>query len=413
MKLLPDGARRSRSEPPAEADLEQSDVDEEPPARGPWRRAYGHALSVWGPAVIAYFLINCMVWMTRSEAGPRVGGFLEVWDRWDTGHYVTIALHGYNPLTENPAFFPLYPMLMRILEPVLPGGMLSAGMIIASVACVISLAVLYRLAEDLFDEPMARRTTFYLMAYPYAFFLVSAYNESLFLALAVGSLYYMRRGNWWIAGVLGGFASATRQAGALLVIAFAVEYLRQRDWKVRAVRADALAICLVPVGVTLFALYDWYLFGDPLKFIHVQAAWGRALTTPWDGAIRAWNYAVAASVDGAIFQPASVLNVIDVIVLLVGTLFLVLAVVGPWKLGRESWYLVVFSAVSWIAVVCNPSALNLPMHGLARYSIELVPVFLVLARMGANKNAERFYLLPAIAVQGVMVLSWLYGIWLA
>ena len=69
--------------------------------------------------------------------------------------------------------------------------------------------------------------------------------------------------------------------------------------------------------------------------------------------------------------------------------------------------------MSWIAVVCNPSALNLPMHGLARYSIELVPVFLVLAKMGANKNAERFYLLPAIAVQGVMVLSWLYGIWLA
>src|SRR4029453_17981446 len=115
------------------------------PPPGSWRRAWLTGLSVWGAAGLMYALVNILLWMTRSEAGPTLSGMLEVWNRWDTGHYVTIAETGYNLLTENPAFFPLYPLLMRILEPVLPGGMLSAGLIVSSAACVVALAFIHRL----------------------------------------------------------------------------------------------------------------------------------------------------------------------------------------------------------------------------------------------------------------------------
>ena len=39
--------------------------------------------------------------------------------------------------------------------------------------------------------------------------------------------------------------------------------------------------------------------------------------------------------------------------------------------------------------------------------------FMVLARMGANRNFERLYLLPAILTQGVLLLSFYYDIWIA
>jgi hypothetical protein len=107
-----------------------------------------------------------------------------VWDRWDTGHYVTLALHGYNPATENPAFFPLYPLLMRFLEPVLPGGMLSAGLIISWMACVAALTVIHRLVEDLFDSDTAQRTALVLIAFPFGWYLCAAYPTSLFIALS-------------------------------------------------------------------------------------------------------------------------------------------------------------------------------------------------------------------------------------
>lgn len=405
--------RWSPEDLPADPTMEDVHEAGSTPADRPWRRALATALSVWAAASIAYFLINSMYWMMRSEAGPRPARMLEVWDQWDTGHYVTIALHGYNPATENPAFFPLYPLLIRYLEPVLPGGALSAGLIISHAACLGVLAVLFRLTEDLFDTAMARRTTFYLMAFPFAFFLVTAYNESVFLLFSVASLYCMRRGHWWSAGLWAALASGTRQAGVLLAIAFAIEYLRQRDWRLSAIRVDVLAILLVPAGMLAYVLYSWREFDDPLRFVHAQAAWGREPTLPWKGTQRAIEVIREASVDGAVFQPLVVLNVIDVAAVFISLILLVLSVVGPWRLGIESLYLIVTAFASFLLILMSPIGLAVPLHGLPRYVLELLPAFMVLARMGANQHLDRLYLMPAIATQGVLVLGFYYDHWLA
>ena len=384
------------------------------PPPGSWRRAWLTGLSVWGAATLTYALVNSLVWMTRREAGPTLSGMLEVWNRWDTGHYVTIAETGYNPLTENPAFFPLYPLLMRILEPVLPGGMLSAGLIVSSAACVVALAFIHRLVEDLLDTETAQRTTLYLMAFPFAFYLVAVYNQSLFLALAVGSLYAMRRGQWWYAGALAGLASATRQAGVLLAFAFAVEYLRQRDWRIERVRWDASAIALVPTGLIAFMIYSGIAFGDPLKFMHVQVLWGREASLPWTGTVNASAQLSDAAVDGFLFQPIVVLNVIDLLAVLVTLSLLVLSVVGPWRLGRECWYLIAVAAATFLLVLLTPIGRGLPpLHGFPRYALEILPAFIVLARMGANRYLDRLYLLPAMGVQAVLVLAFFNNIWLS
>jgi Gpi18-like mannosyltransferase len=190
----------------------------------PWRRAFGVAASVWGGATIGYFLINGMVWMMLRQTGPPLDKALDAWDQWDTGHYIKIALYGYkNVAPETPAFFPLYPLLVRYAEPILPGGALSAGLIISHASCLGALTILFRLVDDLYGGAMARRTVMFLMAYPFAFFLVTAYNEGLFLFLSVAAFYLMRRGNWWGAAACGALASATRQAGVLLAVAFVVE----------------------------------------------------------------------------------------------------------------------------------------------------------------------------------------------
>jgi hypothetical protein len=379
----------------------------------PWRRALANALSIWAAASVAYFFVNSLVWMMRSQAGPRLDGMLDVWNRWDARHYVTIAMKGYNPETENPAFFPVYPLLIRYLEPLLPGGGLAAGLIISHAACFGALTVLFRLVEDLWGEALASRTVMYLMAFPFAFFLVTPYNESVFLLFTVAALYCMRRGYWLSAGLWGSLASGTRQAGMLLAIAFVVEYLRQRGWRPRRIRLDALAVLLVPMGTVAFAGYSWSAFGDPLKFVHVQSAWGRQPTWPWIGTERAVGEITRASVDGAIFQPTVVLNVIDMAAVFVSLVLLVLAVVGPWRLGAESAYLTVMAFASLLLFLVSPIGLRVPLHGLPRYVLELLPAFIVLARMGANRHVERLYLVPAIAVQAVLLLGYFFDRWLA
>jgi hypothetical protein len=384
-----------------------------PSAPDPWRPAIVTAFSIWGAASLAYFLVNLLVWMMRSEAGPQLSGLIEVWNQWDTGHYTTIAMFGYNPATENTAFFPGYPLLIRLFEPVLPGGALSAGLIISHVACIGALAVLYRLTDDLLGEAVARRTVYYLMAFPFAFYLVAAYNESLFLLLFVASLYCMRRGYWWSAGLLAASASATRQAGVLLAVGFAIEYLRQCDWRPSRIRSSVLAVLLVPGGLLGYMAYLWLAFDEPLKFLHVQSLWGRKATWPWEGTVRAMGVIERASVDGYIFQPIVVLNVIDILAVVITPVLIVLSLVGPWRLGPESLFIIVTAGVSFLVVLISPLGLDTPVHGVPRYVLETVPAFMVLARMGRNPHFERFYLVPAMAVQGVLVLAFYYDIWLS
>lgn len=383
------------------------------PARSPWRRAVATALGVWGAAGLAYLLTNCMVWAIRSEAGPTLAGMLEVWDRWDTGHYVAIAMKGYDPQNESAAFFPFYPLLIRIFEPVLPGGGLAAALIVANVACIVALAFLHRLVEDLTDAVTARRTVFYLMVFPYAFFLCSAHNESVFLAFTLASLYCMRRGQWWVAGALGAFASATRQAGLLLGLAFVVEYMRQRRWRISGVRGDVLGVALIPFGTGAYALYCWHAFGDPLRFAHLQVLWGREPSWPWEGPMRALSIIREAAVDGAIFQPTIVFNVLDLAAVVAMVVLLVLSVVGPWRLNAESAYVVTFGFAGFLLVLVSPIGLGVPLHGAPRYALEVIPAFIVLARMCVRPTAERFYVMPAMALQALLLLAMFFGHWLA
>ena len=90
------------------------------------------------------------------------------------------------------------------------------------------------------------------MLFPTGFFLVGGYPHGLFLLLAVGSMYAMRRRRWWLAGLLAALAGATRQVGVLLAAPFAYEYLRQCGFNPRRIRADVLSIALVPAGLLAF-----------------------------------------------------------------------------------------------------------------------------------------------------------------
>jgi len=399
-----------------------SDVTASPPATAaatpvrvdsPWRRAWLAGLATWAIAYLSYLLLNAVFWTVGTEKSPPLVEFFNVWNRWDTGHYITIATTGYNPYTENTAFFPLYPLLMRVLDPVLPGEKLAAGLIIASAACIATLAVLHRLVEDLFDTSTAQRAALYLMASPFAFYLVAAYNESLLLALCVAALYCMRRGHWWAAGALGGLASATRQAGVLLAVAFAIEYLRQRDWRITRVNWDAAAVLLVPTGLLAFMIYCARAFDDPLRFLHIQEFWGRQLSVPWKGVEGALAHIVSWSAETPLHSYV-VVNLIDLLTLPIVVALLVLSLVGPWRLGPSSWYLIAFGAAVFLMVLLSPIGRGLPpLHGLPRYALEMVPIFIVLARIGANRIADRAYLFPAIALQAALLIGFFANVWLS
>jgi hypothetical protein len=205
--------------------------------------------------------------------------------RWDTFFYYTIATDGYrwNPDVfrhYNVVFFPLYPMLMRAGGALVGGHQLMVGLVISLAAFAGALALLYRLARLEVGEDYAWRVILLISTFPYALYFSAVYTESLFLLLSVGAFYAMRRGRLGWVAVSGLAAGLTRPNGFWLALPLACLALWPRDHDGAGVRPPinvplALLVCALPVvGVVIFSSYLQLRFGDPLAWVHGQAAWG-------------------------------------------------------------------------------------------------------------------------------------------
>jgi hypothetical protein len=74
---------------------------------------------------------------------------------------------------------------------------------------------------------------------------------------------------------------------------------------------------------------------------------------------------------------------------------------------------VAYAAASYLVVLVGPVGGLFPVQGAARYALELIPIFFLLARAGASRHFERLYLLPAIGLQAVFLLTFINNVWVA
>jgi hypothetical protein len=144
------------------------------------------------------------------------------WANWDGGHFRGIAENGYANSFQV-VFFPLYPLLIKALM-FLGINSLSGGLIISYTSSIVALFFLYKLVLIDYREEIAKKAVFLLLIFPTGFYLISVYSESLFLSLAISSIYFARKKNWLLASVLAGLSAATRLAGVGIILGVFLEY---------------------------------------------------------------------------------------------------------------------------------------------------------------------------------------------
>ncbi len=225
--------------------------------------------------------------------------FLSTWAKWDSQYYVEIASDGYwyNPGQQsNVAFFPLYPIIMRLVSIPLGGDLILTGFLISNLALLIGLIFLYLLTELELDTGSAKRAVIYLALFPVSFFFSAVYTESLFLLLSVATMYFARKHKWMSATIFGILAAATRNLGILMWALVLWEWLRVQGWTLTSVHKketwvnlvhglkqnwfEVLIISLIPLGLLVYIYFLQHNFQRPLAFIEVQSAWGRANIGP-------------------------------------------------------------------------------------------------------------------------------------
>ena len=210
------------------------------------------------------------------------------WANFDGEHYLTIAQHGYKPLTYF--FFPLYPTLMRVLTEIIGVSLKSfliSGLFISHVSFVVSLFFLFKLVKLDFKESIATWTVVLLLIFPTSFFFASVYTESLFFMLTVVSFYFAKKSSWILAAFFGILASATRLAGVILLPALVAEYFIQNKdilkhlrlrWLVTRYYSIIFLLC-IPLGLVFYMIYLNQITGDPLAFFHSVEIFGDQRST--------------------------------------------------------------------------------------------------------------------------------------
>ena len=339
--------------------------------------------------------------------------------RWDALHYYNIATVGYRyvPGTDNSdeatvAFFPLYPLLVRVLSPI--GGAALAGVAISNMALLGALILLYRVTKRAFNPRAAAYATLYLAAFPSAFFFSVLYAESLFLLLVLAAYSAVQEKRWWLASFWAMLAGATRISGVFMMLFVAMKWAQAHGWRVERVhRADswralwrgvkrdwqtAAALFIMPLGVFAYMAYLQAAFGDPLAFLSARGdAWGRHFSGPIGVIIEEIRAMLAGEVKPHVLPYFDSINI--------GLFFLVVGLsVAVWRKLSGAAAIYCLASLFFAAAVTTQS--------LNRHLLAYFPIFMVLGAWGVRypklHRALLFIFLPLLMLFTALYVNWVF-----
>jgi hypothetical protein len=313
------------------------------------------------------------------------------WGAWDGGAYHHIGYHGYSDLSFV-AYSPLYPALIWLTQWIPLNELL-----IASLAELAALYLLFDLARRQFGKPTAHRVVLFIAWTPFAAYFAATYTESLFLLLSVGVFWALRRNNLLLAGLCVAAATLTRQLGILLCLPL----LGALSWR----RVAALAMPAFAFG-SFWIGTSWWFHTPFAPLASEQHIYIRLRSWPWQGIIN-----TLAMNDGPHTFFLVEHTVVD-LVLITGTLILagVLLWRFPWRENAYVW-------ASILVVLCLPihttATTNIDALASApRYMMVLFPLAYPVARWASTPMRQRLIMLPLLASVVIFTTFFVAGIWL-
>jgi hypothetical protein len=354
----------------------------------------------WVFPLIAYLVSRLLVLMlaevsTWVRDSPSLPSLLT---SWDGQYYLRIAEQGYPArLADRPdlfAFFPGYPMLVRLVDPVLPGSVAGASLILAFVLGALATLAVWLMARDVVGPASANVSVLLLVFFPTGTVLSMAYAEGLLVLAAALTLWAIRRELWWLAGGAALVAGTARMSGAVVVgvcgLAALVSIWRCRTWK------PVPAVALPAIGIVSFMWFEYSRTGDAIAFVHQQALWKYEFR---------WFTPVFTAVVDLASSTAAWRNPYNVM----GAAALTLFIAGLAAMWRErrlpipwEWWVV---AVGMGVVALTPGQ---PVASL-RYLLPALPMFVAVASVVHRWKVESLVVAGSATLMGGISVGYFVG----
>lgn len=187
----------------------------------------------------------------------------------DGVHYLTISEKGYLGTGLIQAFFPLYPLLIALINPLF-NNYLASGLILSHLFALFSFYAFYALVKMDFGKKIAWWSMIFFAFFVSSFYLRSFYGESLFMTLLFASFLAAKSKKYLLAGILGFFLSSTRVIGIFILPSlWLLIYLNDKE-NYQAY----LQVSLSAFGLLAYMIYLKWQFGDFLYFFTLQEQFG-------------------------------------------------------------------------------------------------------------------------------------------
>jgi hypothetical protein len=361
-----------------------------------WMAAYAAPLQIFivtraGLCLLAYLsLIFLPVPSAGLERGFPNNLFLDGWTRWDAAWYRDIAEQGYSNIPKHEgvqrdtAFFPLYPVLIKAANLVFKKSYIS-GLFISNLTFLIAILLLFNLVERFYGIEVAKRSILLLSVYPFSFYFIAVYTESLFLLAVVCAFYFGEKRLWFLGGMSAAAAGATRVVGGITMVALLILYLEHIDFDWRKIRPNILWILLGAIGPGGYMLFLAMRFGSALQFVRSQSVAGWGADMGWEQVIKvvqdAWSLQALSSGQ---YQAIYFIN------LLVFPIAIVLALLA-WRLPRKA-----YGVWSVLTILASFSL----WRSMGRFTAVVFPLFIVAALL---VRTDRWF--QSIAYVSILLLS--------
>jgi hypothetical protein len=344
--------------------------------------------------VFSTFLISRLfVWITAFLFEFFTGGHRTLpWAmcNWDCHWYLTIINGGYHaaPIltphhpTSDPAnwaFFPFFPVLSGLIANLTGMSGLMAAYLVSNLSLLFALVFLFQYSRKLFSEETSRFIVMAIAFSPFSYYFSAAYTESPYFLFMIGAFYFARNGAWITAGFFAAFLTATRNLGVTIFFSFLILAVKQFGFR-SLIRLQGgshravLALALVPLGLFAYMFYLYQHVGDPLAFLHVQAAWGNEkLGNPL---MVMWRAMSEQGLCGKFRAGSGILGLV--------------AGVYLWRKG--------LAAEALIPILGTLIPFAVRPNSMQRYVLTLFPVFVALGMVTENRSRLRRGLLIAFVL---------------
>ncbi len=364
----------------------------------------------WCTSVVAIWricleLINNAIVPTMNtlSGSTSTQNFVLSFDRWinyDAAWYLNIIRNGYKIVhnlhgQETIAFFPVYPVTVRVLSDVLHIPFIWMGTILNLVLLVVTAYFVYKLTVLMADQANRKRgdvvAKFAVLLFilnPASFYFASLYADVILVLCITAAVYFGLKKSFYVAALFAGIAAGSKSIGIVLLPALVIMYAQAnwadiKNWRVIVKKhlPKLMAIGLVgSSGMLVYMVYLWHRFGNPIEFVSIEKYWGRSPSLM--AAMHSiWNQYV-----GMLHMHNRLINQ-NLYVLYLGFIPIALAILTIYILIKHRWQYVWLVALI-VLMVAMPLSTG-QLASLNRYVLGLTPAIAYIAiYMYANKNLK-------------------------